>query len=222
MRKPPGIATDEELLAATPGRPDAFAAFYRRHLGAVLALLLHRTRGRETTADLAAEVFARALEHARAAEPPARGWLFAIAHRALAESGRRGRVEDAARLRLRMPARVLSDADLDGVVALADIGRPGGLAIALVDGVPPSQRDAIVRGVLDHEIAVGALKRSKGIVRGPARPERSFFELLEADLIQAATLLACRQGIPRSAGGCGAGGVPAASEPPRRRLRWRP
>jgi RNA polymerase sigma-70 factor (ECF subfamily) len=202
-----GNATDEELLAATPGRPDAFAAFYRRHLGAVLALLLHRTRGREATADLAAEVFAAALEEAHAAEPPVRGWLFGIAHRALAESGRRGRIEDAARRRLGMPSRTLTDGDLDGVVALADIGRPGGLAIALVDGVPPAQRDAIVRDVLDHQVAVGALKRSKGVVRGPARPERSFFEVLEADLVQAATLLS--------------GAHPGLSEPPRRRLRWR-
>jgi DNA-directed RNA polymerase specialized sigma24 family protein len=193
------MATDEELLAATPGRPDAFAAFYRRHLAAVLALLLHRTRGREASADLAAEVFATALEQARDAEAPARGWLFGIAHRALAESGTRGRVPDAARLRLRMPARVLTDGDLDGVVALA---------LALVDGVPPAQRDEIVRRVLEQELAIGALKRSKGVVRGPARPERSFFEVLEADLIQAATLLS--------------GAPPAASEPPRRRLRWRP
>ncbi len=208
MRNARGIATDEELLAATPGRPDAFAAFYRRHLGAVLALLLHRTRGREASADLAAEVFAAALEQAGDAEPPARGWLFGIVHRALAESGRRGRIADAARLRLRMPARVLTDGDLAGVVQLADIGRPGGLAIALVDGVPAGQRDAIVRSVLEHELALGALKRSNGVVRGPARPDRSFFEMLEADLIQAAMLLA--------------GAPPAASEPPRRRLRWRP
>jgi DNA-directed RNA polymerase specialized sigma24 family protein len=208
VRHARGIATDEELLAATPGRPDAFAAFYRRHLGAVLALLLHRTRGREASADLAAEVFATALEQARDAEAPARGWLFGIAHRALTESGRRGRVADAARLRLRMPARVLTDGDLDGVVALADIGRPGGLAIALVDGVPVAQRDAIVKRVLEDEPAVGALKRSTGVVRGAARPERSFFEVLEADLIQAATLLS--------------GVVPAPPEPPRRRLRWRP
>jgi RNA polymerase sigma-70 factor (ECF subfamily) len=206
-----GAATDEELLAATPGRPDAYAAFYRRHLGAVLALLLHRTRGRETTADLAAEVFAGALEQARAAEAPARAWLFGIAHRALEESGRRGRVEDAARLRLRMPVRVLTDGDLDGVVALADIGRPGGLAIALVDGVPPAQRDTVVQGVLDQHVAVGALKRSKGIVRGPGRVGEgglgTYFEVLETDLIQAATLLS--------------GAEPFPPAPPRRRLRWR-
>jgi DNA-directed RNA polymerase specialized sigma24 family protein len=212
VRRTRGNATDEELLGATPGRPDAFAAFYRRHLGAVLALLLHRTRGRELTADLTAEVFAVALEQARAAEPPARGWLFGLAHRALTESGRRGRVEDGARRRLGMPQRTLTDGDLDGVVALADIGRPGGLALALVDGVPPAQRDAIVQGVLDQEIAVGELKRSKGVVRGPARVGGggviSFFEILEADLVQAATLLS--------------GAEPASAEPPRRRLRWRP
>ena len=209
MRTTPGNATDEELLAATPGRPDAFAAFYRRHLGAVLALLLHRTRGREASADLAAEVFAAALAEAGDAEPPARGWLFGIAHRALAESHRHGRVADAARVRLGMPQRTLTDGDLDGVVALADIGRPGGLAIALVDGVPPAHRDAVVKGVLDQEVAVGALRRSKGVERGPARVERSFFEILEADLVQAATILS--------------GAEPEGPEPRRRHLlRRRP
>jgi hypothetical protein len=38
--------------------------------------------------------------------------------------------------------------------------------------------------------------------------DRAFFEVLEADLVQAATLLSAA--------------APAASEPPRRRLRWRP
>jgi hypothetical protein len=69
-----------------------------------------------------------------------------------------------------------------------------------------------VRGVLEQELAIGALMRSKGVVRGPAGAGgggvRSFFEVLEADLIQAATLLS--------------GAPPAAPEPPRRRLRWRP
>jgi DNA-directed RNA polymerase specialized sigma24 family protein len=208
VRHARGTATDEELLAATPERPDAFAAFYRRHLAAVLALLLHRTRGREASADLAAEVFAAALEQAGYAGSPTRGWLFGLVHRALADSRERGRVADAARLRLRMPARVLTDGDLDGVVALADIGRPGGLALALVDGVAPLHRDAIVRCVLEQEVAIGPLKRSTGVVREATRAARSFFEVLEADLVQAAALLS---------------GVPAAApKPPRRRLRWRP
>jgi DNA-directed RNA polymerase specialized sigma24 family protein len=209
VKAPRGIASDEDLLAATPGRPDAFAAFYRRHLGSLLALLLHRTRRRGATADLAAEVFASALEQAERAQAPARGWLLGLADGALEEGSRRGRVPDVARRRLGMPARELTDGDLDGVVALADLGRPGGLALALVDGVPIDQRDAVVKGVLDRELAVGELRCSKGVARGAARPERSFFEVLEADLIQAATLLA--------------GAEPAAPErPPRRRLRWRP
>ena len=65
-----------------------------------------------------------------------------------------------------------------------------------------------IQRVLDEQMAVGTLKRSKGVVRGPSRPDRAFFEVLEADLIQAATLLS--------------GAAPAVSEPPRRRLRWRP
>jgi formyltetrahydrofolate deformylase len=54
--------TDFELLTATrAGDGQAFAAFYRRHLPRAVAVLLRETGDRETTADLAAEVFAAAL-----------------------------------------------------------------------------------------------------------------------------------------------------------------
>jgi DNA-directed RNA polymerase specialized sigma24 family protein len=56
--------TDAELLAVTAIDPEAFGAFYRRHLRAVLAYLLHRTRRPEIAADLTAETFAAALEGA--------------------------------------------------------------------------------------------------------------------------------------------------------------
>ena len=47
--------SDEELLAATAARPEAFAPFYRRHLRPVLAYLLQRTHRPDLAADLAAE-----------------------------------------------------------------------------------------------------------------------------------------------------------------------
>ena len=52
---------DEELLLASAGDADAFAAFYRRYADAVLAYFAVRTRRPDVAADLTAETFAAAL-----------------------------------------------------------------------------------------------------------------------------------------------------------------
>ena len=163
--------TDEELLVASATRPEAFGVFYRRHLRAVLALLLHRTGDSEVAADLCAEVFAAALEGVERFDPsrgPARGWLFGIAQHKLQESWRRGRVEAASRQRLGMPPRALTEDDLQRVEELADLGRRGGVAGALVDGLPADQRDAVIARVVDEreyaDIAV-SLRCSEAVVR---------------------------------------------------------
>jgi DNA-directed RNA polymerase specialized sigma24 family protein len=94
-----GEPDDDELLARyATGDPEAFVAFYRRHLPAMLGFFLRRTRDRELTADLTAEVFAAALIAAgryRPGERPALAWLYGIAAHKLTDSRRRGRVQDA-------------------------------------------------------------------------------------------------------------------------------
>ena len=61
--------TDAELLAAGPANPDAFAAFYRRHVPTVLALVGRRARRQADVGDLVAEVFATALVYRRRYDP---------------------------------------------------------------------------------------------------------------------------------------------------------
>src|ERR1700760_2307011 len=67
---------DDDLLARfAAGDAEAFVAFYRRHLTAVLGFFLRRTGNAELTADLTAEVFAAALlaaERYRPGERPGR------------------------------------------------------------------------------------------------------------------------------------------------------
>src|SRR3954469_4563616 len=96
---------DAALLAATAPQPEAFAVFYRRHVGPVLAYCRRRTWAPELAFDLCAEVFAAALEGSgryRRAHDTAAPWLYGIARNKLAESARRGRIEDSARRRLGM------------------------------------------------------------------------------------------------------------------------
>jgi RNA polymerase sigma-70 factor (ECF subfamily) len=105
MMRLQGLATDAQLLGAVDSDPDAFARFYERHETVVMGYLMRRVRDPEAAADLAAEVFAAALESAsrcQAAGATAVPWLLTIAHNTMISSLRRGRVEDAARRRMGM------------------------------------------------------------------------------------------------------------------------
>ena len=164
-------ATDGELLAAVvAGDGEAFAAFYRRHLQAVVAFLLRETRDREATADLTAEVFAAVFLVARRFRArgagSARPWVLGIARNKLLESRRRGRIEDRARRRLAFEPEVLDDDDLVRVEELA--AGPETPVLKLVEQLPETQREALrsrlVEGREYDEIA-RELKCSELVVR---------------------------------------------------------
>jgi RNA polymerase sigma-70 factor (ECF subfamily) len=139
---------DDELLAAAKrGNGEAFATFYRRHRDLVLAYLRRRVRDPELAFDLAAETFAAALISLRRYEPgrgPAAAWLLGIAHNKLLESLRRGRVEAAARRRLRHEPIALADEDLLAVDERAAAGT------AALERLPDDQREAIRLRVIDE------------------------------------------------------------------------
>ena len=152
--------SDEELLAATATDADAFAVFYRRHLRSVLAYLIHRTGRRDLAADLAAETFAAALQSLPRYEPlpgQGRGWLFAIAQNKLADSARRHAVADRSRKELGMAAVELTDDDLERAEELLDAQRLAGDLDALLEELPPDQRDALQARIVEerdyHELA---------------------------------------------------------------------
>ena len=143
---------DAALLRAIVARDDAaFAVFYRRHLPRVLAYLLRETGDRETTADLAAEVFAAVMLAAGRYRPEsetAAPWVIGIARNTLGTSRRRGRVEARARRRLRYQPVALEDPDLERVEAIADAGTAP--LADLLDALPPGEREALVERVV-HE-----------------------------------------------------------------------
>jgi RNA polymerase sigma-70 factor (ECF subfamily) len=147
-RLKPQRMEDAQLLGEnSPSRAgEAFAVFYSRHERRIVTYFLRRTGRAEVAADLAAETFARALESRRrfdATRGPAIAWLFGIAANVLSESVRVGRVERAARDRLRLEPVVLDDAMLTAVAALAD-------GSELLGGLPPAEAEAIGARVLDE------------------------------------------------------------------------
>jgi RNA polymerase sigma factor (sigma-70 family) len=161
---------DAKLLALTAaGDKDAFAAFYRRHLPAVVSFALRATGDREIAADLAGEVFAAALqscERYEARHESAAPWLYGIAHNKLRESMRRGRVEDATRRRLGIRPLELEDDDLRQVEELAALAHTG--VVGVLDSLPRDEQAAVRARVLDEreyrEIA-SELDCSESVVR---------------------------------------------------------
>lgn len=153
--------SDEDLLAATPRDPDAFAELYRRHSAPLAGYFLRRTRNPEVAADLVAETFAAALHRARRFDP-AKGtavmWIYGIAGRELATLHERGAVADRARRRMRIPRIELDDEALERIVEVAGSAATGARLNALMEELPRDQRDAVRAHVVDeHEYAEMAL-----------------------------------------------------------------
>jgi RNA polymerase sigma factor (sigma-70 family) len=159
---------EDALLAAARSSPEAFADFYEHFERTMLRFFMHATSRPELAADLTAETFARALESV-ASYDPSRGrahqWLFGIARNVLAESYRRGRVDDTARTRLGLPTLVLDDHSAQTIARLSAGHDEVGLALA---GLPVEQRQAINARVLEErdygEIA-SELNCSEALVR---------------------------------------------------------
>jgi RNA polymerase sigma-70 factor (ECF subfamily) len=163
--------SDEALLAVLDEEPEAFAVFYRRHVTALLAYFVRRTRDPELAADLCAETFAAALAGAHRFRPergPAVAWLYGIARRLLAHARRRGAVEDRARRQLGMSPLALTDEALERIEALAAAESSATALHAALDALPADQRDALEARVVDEreyaEIALAA-RASESVVR---------------------------------------------------------
>lgn len=148
---------------------EAFGEFYDRFEAEVLGFFYRATGRADVAADLTAEVFAGALMSAARFDPglgSARAWLFGIARHELADTWKRGRVEDRARRSLEIEALVLSDAELERIER--ELGGPRTDALKLLSELPAEQRTAIEGRVLedrDYTELAASLQCSPGVVR---------------------------------------------------------
>jgi hypothetical protein len=69
------MASDEELLVASVGDEEAFAAFYRRFARPLAAFFVRRTGNSELAPDLTAETFAEVQRATSGTRPSARPFL---------------------------------------------------------------------------------------------------------------------------------------------------
>ena len=145
--------SDEQLLADALQDGDAFGEFYRRHAGTLLGYLTRRIGDAEVAADLTAETFAAALEGLPRFRPelgPGSAWLYGIARHKLARTLERGRVEDEARRKLKLPRIVVDDEAIERIEAFAASESTGRLINQLLDGLPDEQQHAVTARVV-HE-----------------------------------------------------------------------
>ena len=155
---------DAQLLASDS--PEEFGCFYRRHARDLLGHLMRLTGDPDVAADLMAETFAAALA-SRAGFDPARGsakgWLYGIAHKKLADYRRRGSAELRMLQRLGMERVELTVEDRREIEYLVGIS-----AVELAEELPRDQRAVIAARVIDErsygEIA-GQLAVSEQTVR---------------------------------------------------------
>jgi RNA polymerase sigma factor (sigma-70 family) len=156
--------SDAQLLASDA--PEAFGSFYRRHVRNLLGHLMRLTGDADVAADLMAETFAAALA-SRARFDPARGsakgWLYGIAHKKVADYRRRGSAELRMLRRLGMERVELTVEDRHEIEYLVGIS-----AVELAEELPGDQRAVIAARVIDersYEEIAGQLAVSEQTVR---------------------------------------------------------
>ena len=158
------MKADEDLLLS--GDAEDFGRFYDRYVDMLLGYFSRRVRDPEVAADLTAETFAAALvarRRFRRAKTPAVAWLFGIAQHKLADYRRRGAAEDRMQRRLGIERPRIAEEDVELIDML---GRDA--AWQLIDELPPDQREAVRKHVLEDraygEIAIDS-GTSEAVVR---------------------------------------------------------
>jgi len=158
--EPAGISTD----------PEAFEAFYRRHVEAVMRFMARRVDDPHTVADLVAEVFIAVLDSAhtyRAGLGSELGWLYGVARNTL--SAERRRAANELRLAGKIGGRRLLDVDdLSRMEERLDAESPARRALAAMGELPDGER-AVLELVVVDQLSVPEAAAALGIRQGTAR-----------------------------------------------------
>ncbi|WP_210495273.1 RNA polymerase sigma factor [Patulibacter sp. SYSU D01012] len=137
---------DEALIRASLRDAEAFGVFYRRYVRPIHAFLASRLGDDALAADVTAEVFAKAVA-SRSRFDPRRGsaetWIWQIARSRLTDQLRHVQVVD----RHRGAVGAMADVTVDEY----DLGTGSTPALDALGDLPPAQREAVIKHVLDGE-----------------------------------------------------------------------
>lgn len=160
----------DEDLADVVSDPDAFEAFYRRHVIVVSRFLARRVVDPQLVADLTAEVFHEVIRSAhtyRAGRGSELGWLYGIARNVLANDRRR----EGLRLRAERGAagrRLLDDDDIARLEERIDAESAARRLRQALSALPESER-AVVELVAVDGLSLKDAASVLGIRPGTAR-----------------------------------------------------
>lgn len=146
--------TDAELLARTPHDPDAFLVVHDRWASVLRGWARRRTRDETQAADVVAETFAQALQHAGRFRDDVDGsagpWLFGIAANVLRHTWRRGETETGVRRRLGGREIPLHDPGYEAAERRADADAATEELHEALGDLPDDQREAVLLRVVEE------------------------------------------------------------------------
>jgi RNA polymerase sigma-70 factor (ECF subfamily) len=168
--------TDGELVGALEHDPAALEEFYRRHVRALTRYVARRigqtdpAQHAEHADDIVAATFLAALESVHGFDPqrgvPA-GWLYGIANNLIAGHRRRAAADARAVARL-ASFRPAPAEDVSRVEERLDAARRTGSVTAVLDALPPAERE-LVKLVVTEALTVPEAAAQLGIRPGTAR-----------------------------------------------------
>jgi len=160
----------EQAVAEIATDPDALEAFYLEHVSAVRAFLVRRVADPHLVADLTADIFVAAIDHAhryRAEHGKPVAWLMGIARNKVADSRRR----TARRLRAesRVIGRRLLDEDaISRIEERIEVERFSRILYAALDGIPKKDRHLVEMVGVDG-LSIVEAAAELGVKPGTAR-----------------------------------------------------
>jgi RNA polymerase sigma-70 factor (ECF subfamily) len=150
--------------------PQAFTAFYRAHVEAVLRFVTRRVDDPHLAADITADVFHSVIEAAAVYRPERGselGWLYGIARNHIAGDARR-RAREAARCQRLAGRRLLDDDDIGRLEERIDAARAARALYRRVARLPEPER-AVLELVAVDGLTVADAAAALGIRSGAAR-----------------------------------------------------
>jgi RNA polymerase sigma factor (sigma-70 family) len=144
--------TDAELIRRAREHPDALAELYLRYrvqLYAWFRSRLPESAASELTAELFAQVALSLKRFRDEADGSAAPWLYGIARNLVRRYYERGRIEEAARRRLRMPIRSY-EVDFEAIEERLAAGELRRELDAALRSLPQAQRDALELRVVEE------------------------------------------------------------------------
>ena len=164
------VRTDEELLAATPREPDAFAELYRRHIRSASAQARKLCSSKELAEEVAQDTFVslwRSAHRYRPALGSVSAWLSGIGRNRAIDAWRRSAAGPVEVGLGEHGSRELHDG------AAADVRDPERAALlALIATLPPAQKEAIFLayyGGMTHEEIAAWVDAPVGTIKGRIR-----------------------------------------------------